>query len=73
MIAESHIEAEELSLYQFSVHPPARQQLCVRALLDDTPFLDDDDTIRLLDRAETMGDDDDSTSLQVLVKRFLHL
>ena len=73
MIAESYIEAEKLSLYEFRVHASACEKVCVRALLDDAAFLDDDDAVRLLDRAQTMGDDDDSPTIEILVERLLHL
>lgn len=73
MIAESDVEAKKLPLHELCVEASACQQLGVRALLDYAAFLDDDDPIGLLHRAQTMCNDHHCATLEVLVKGFLYL
>lgn len=43
---------------QFRVHAPFINQLRMGALLGDPPFLQHDDLIAVVDRAEAVGDED---------------
>ena len=73
MITEPNVEAEKLPLHEFSIEAATRQKLHVGALLDDAALLDDDDAIRLLHCAQAMGDDDDSSTAEILVQSLLYL
>lgn len=48
----------ELRLVQLAVYPSRRQQLLVRATLDDPASIHHQDQIRRQDRGQAMGDDD---------------
>ena len=62
----------ELRVMQSAVHAADRDEFLMRALLGDALFRDDDDAVRILDRRESMGNDERRAALRQLGQRLLN-
>jgi len=63
----------ELTHVQMVVEPALGQQFLVRASLNDLPVVDDQDPVRLADRAQPVGDDETGSSFHQAQHRLLDL
>ena len=61
-----------LHLVQLRVDSALRHQLVVRASLNHHTVLDDADQVRVLDRRQSVGDDDARSSRPRMIQRILH-
>ena len=61
----------ELQAIKARVHAALRQQLFVRARLDDAPLVEDDDAVDRADGGQAMRDDDRRTPLHHRFERAL--
>src|SRR5436309_5757401 len=60
-----------LQLVQFRVDAAAGQQLAVCPLLDDSPFVQDEDPVHVLNGGEPVGDDDGCPAAQHILQGLL--
>jgi hypothetical protein len=63
---------QTLQRHELGIPPVPRHQLIMAALLDHAAPIDDVDDIRLLDRAETVGDGDGGSAARGEIEGFLH-
>src|SRR5688500_17613696 len=62
----------ELELVQARIGASRCQQLAMSSALHDTAAVEHENLRRMLDRGETMGDDEDGPSLEQAIDRFLN-
>src|SRR5690242_10879313 len=72
MVKPESMSGSELKIVQPAVEPVGGIELGVGASLHDAAFLQDDDQVGVLDRRQTVGDDQHGPVLHELIDRILH-